>query len=247
MERAERVSGARRSLRRWTAAALLTVGCLSSGSGQYYERRSYEPSAARYIAGGVFFRDFAPRPGNSAPDPLVIRYTRIMPMLMFRQGPLDVTIGYTTYELPGSSRRAAIFLSSTLMNELPVAGSRENALVIPVVIAADFSKNEAAGSERDHFNIASIGLGTGLKYRMRGGSVDVAISAVGVMHYSFEGYSIRGGSSPAVLGEAVALFNDVPILEGIAAGYRFRYQSWNTGGFFDYRTVNHGIFIGVMF
>ena len=169
-----------------------------------------------------------------------------MPFLMYRQGPVDITVGYTTYPLGGASR-STIFLGSVFATEVPLSGSRASALVLPFLIAADFTKAESAGSDRDHFNTASVGLGAGLKYRLAGEDVDAFIAATGVYHYSFFGYSFENGSSPALLGEAAVVLKRVPVFNGIAAGYRFRYQRWNTGGYFDYATTNHGIFVGVVF
>jgi hypothetical protein len=222
--------------------------CSALGCGQYEERRGYEPSIARYVAAGAFARRFEPRSGNPTPDSLVIRYTRVMPFLMFRQGPLDLVIGYTRYDLGGSSR-AAVYLGSTYSSDLPLAGEGERgaALVLPLVVAADYTKSESAGSDRDDFNVASVGIGAGLKFRLMEPSYELAVSGAGIIHFSFEGYNFRNGSSPAVVGEAWALFRDVPILRGIALGYRYRYQSWSAGGKFDYTTVNHGAYVGVMF
>jgi len=227
------------------AAAILALGA-SGARGQYLERRSYEPSVARFVAGGVFAREFTPRATNDAPDSLRIRYTRLMPFVMMRQGPVDLTFGYTRYDLGGRSR-TSLFLSAVFTNDVPITGSRESALVFPIVIAADFSKSESAGADRDHFNIGSVGIGAGLKFRSSGEDLDITLAAAGVIHYSFEGYGMRSASSPAVLGEASALFRSIPVFEGLAAGYRFRLQSWSAGGTFDYRTVNHGVYVGVLF
>ena len=72
--------------------------------------------------------------------------------------------------------------------------------------------------------------------------------AAAIIHYSFDGYSLQTGSSPAAIAEAVALLPEVGILNGLAFGYRFRFQAWTLGnGRYDYRTINNGVFIGVMF
>jgi hypothetical protein len=235
--------GGRKALR-WVAAGFLVLAAMAHG--QYLEKREYEPAVDRYVAGGIFFRDFRPGGNNTAPDSLAIRFSRVMPFLMFRQGPVDITFGYTTYSMGGASR-ATVFLGSTFSTEFPLAGNRRSALVLPLLIAADFTKAESAGSDRDHFNTASVGVGTGLKYRIVGEDVDAFLAATGVYHYSFLGYSFENGSSPALLGEAAVSLKRVPVFNGIAAGYRFRYQRWNTGGYFDYATTNHGIFVGVLF
>jgi hypothetical protein len=235
----------RRVATRYIAAAWL-MACGVTVHAQYMEQRSYEPSMVRYLAGGVFFREFTPRGSSTAPESLAIRISRAMPFLMFRQGPVELTVGYTTYTLSGMSR-STVFLGSTFATELPLAGGRGSALVLPLLLAADFTKAESAGSARDHFNTASVGGGAGLKYRFAGEDADFSVAAMGAYHYCFLGYSIESGSSPAVIGEAALILKRVPVFDGIAAGYRFRYQSWHTGGFFDYSTTNHGIFLGVLF
>jgi hypothetical protein len=234
-------------LMRWIVTVAVVTAAPPAGLAQYEEQRSYEPSSARYLASGVFFRDFAPREGNTAPDSLVIRYTCVMPILTFNQGPVEVTVGYSTYDLPARSSRAAIFLGTRFTSEFPLAGGRGSALLLPFLLAADYTKSEGAGAQRDDFNVASLGIGTGLKYRLGGEDVDFSATAAAVIHYSFQGYSVQNGSSAALLGDAVLIFRRVPILEGIVTGYRFRSQSWSLGGYFDYRTVNHGVYVGVMF
>lgn len=240
------MKGAGRETARWLIAGAWCLVLAMPARAQYMEQRAYEPSAARYLAGGIFFREFTPRGSNTAPDSIAIRISRVMPFLMFRQGPVDITFGYATYNLRGASR-ATIFLGTTFATELPLTGGRGSALVAPLLLAADFTKAESAGSDRDHFNAASVGVGTGLKYRFAGEDMDASIAAMGVYHVSFQGYSVESGSSPAVLCEAAVILKRVPVFDGIAAGYRFRYQSWNTGGFFDYATTNHGVFVGVLF
>ena len=216
---------------------------------QYYEDepRPYSPSIARYISAGFYSREFSPRTGNDAPDSLKINYTRIMPLVGFRQGPVEILLGYTNYHLAAASC-AAVFFGATFVSEVPLTGGKEAALVLPVVISADFTKSESAGSDRDHFNVGSLGVGTGLKFRLAQPGFEFSVQAAGIVHYSFEGFNAQSGSSSALTGDAVVLLRSVPILDGLVAGYRFRLQSWSmTGGKFEYRPVNHGVYLGVMF
>jgi hypothetical protein len=77
--------------------------------------------------------------------------------------------------------------------------------------------------------------------------VDWSVSTGVVAQYSFEGLSTGSGFSPAVLAEGVAYFPRVGVLDGLIAGYRFRWQSWSLReGQFDYRVISHGPFVGVM-
>jgi hypothetical protein len=191
-------------------------------------------------------RDFAPRASNTEQDSVRIRYSRLMPVLSYRQGPVEVQFGYATYTLNGLSR-AAVFFGTMFTNDVPIAGSKRSALVVPLMIAADYTKAEAAGPQRENFNVASIGLGAGLRFRRIEEWVDWSVSADAVAHYSFEGFSTGSGFSGAVIAETVAFFPGLGLLDGLIAGYRFRYQSWSLrDGLFDYRVITHGPFVGVM-
>jgi hypothetical protein len=230
-----------------TAAFILSCAPRPAAA-QYLEpSRSYAPSDARYVNAGIFARDFRPRGSNTAPESLSVSYTRVMPFVGFRQGPVDFLFGYTTYDLHGASR-AAVYFGVTFTGEYVLSGNRDRALVLPFLVDADFTKSESAGTLHDNFDVGSIGIGTGIKYRSNGEWVDFSVMAAAVIHYSFDGYSLQTGSSPAAVAEAVALLPDIGILNGLALGYRFRFQAWTLGnGRYDYRTLNNGVFVGVMF
>jgi len=230
------------------ALAALVVMTAAAARCQYLEQpRTYVPSDARYLSAGIFERDFRPRGTNTAPESLAVSYTRVMPLVGFRQGPIEFLFGYTTYDLHAASR-AAIYFGVIFSGDYVIAGNRERALVLPLVVDADFTKSESAGSLHDNFNVGSVGLGTGLKYRINSPSVDFWVSAEAIIHYSFDGYNLDTGSSPAAIAEAVAVLPGVGILDGLAVGYRFRYQAWSLGGGrYDYKTVNNGVFLGVLF
>ena len=51
-------------------------------------------------------RDFAPHDSNQAPDSSRIRYQRLMPMIGFQQGSVDVFFGYTTFDCALPTRDA---------------------------------------------------------------------------------------------------------------------------------------------
>jgi hypothetical protein len=214
---------------------------------QYDELREYVPSEARFFSAGAMYRDFAPTAGNTTPDSLVIKYSTWMPMLGFHQGPVELMFGYARYTMKGSTREA-IFVGTTVATDVLVAGSRSSALLVPVCGAADFSKSESDGAERDHFNVASLGIGAGLKYLASSPSLEFSIQALGIIHYSFEGLSTGSGSSAAVLGDVHLISRHIQILGGLVFGYRFRYQRWSlSDARFNYRVVTHGPYLGVQF
>jgi hypothetical protein len=230
---------------------VLVVALLAAGraevAAQYNEPRDYEPSVSRFLALGVGFRDFAPRPANPAPDSTVIRYNVPMPLLTFRQGPVDIQFGYTRYTLQGASREA-IYAGTMVSTDLVLTGDRWNALVVPLAVAADYTKSEGTGPERETFNVGSIGIGAGLKYHVRTGSLDLFVRATGIIHYSFEGVSTGSGSSAALDAEAGILLFRIPVFDGLAAGYRFRTQTWTmSDDRLEYRAVTHGPYVGVIF
>jgi hypothetical protein len=214
---------------------------------QYYEEREYAPTEARYVYAGLARPDFLPRSSNPLPDSVAVSFRGLMPMIGFRQGPVDISVGYMTYSLRGMSR-SATFLNATVMQELPLTRGGAGALVLPVVLAADYTRAETIGFERDNFNIASLGLGLGLKYRYQRRDLDLSLHMLGVAHYSSEGFSTGTGFSSAALAEALVLLPEAIIGNGIVFGYRFRLQNWSmSNDKFNYRLISHGASVGIMF
>lgn len=214
---------------------------------QYYEEKEYKASEARYIGVGAVGLTFEPRHTNDQADSLKIRFKRIMPVVSFKHGTTEIQFGYTTYSLDGSSK-SAIYFGGRFATEVPLAGRRPGALLFPLMLAADFTKAESPGPSRDDFNIASVGIGGGLKYRYANSSVDVSIGVVEVAQYSAEGFSVGSGFSASTLGDAVVLLKDINMLEGVVVGYRFRMQTWAMSeNKFNYRSVSHGPYVGIMF
>ena len=214
---------------------------------QYYERETYEPADARYVYAGFMQRDFSPRASNSIPDSLSITFNRLMPFIGLRQGPVDFMFGYTTYTLGGESK-TSIFLAANISQEIILSGRRSNALVMPFMLSADFTKAEGIGVERENFNIGSVGIGAGLKYRYNSESVDFSIQAGEIVHYSFEGVSTGNGFSAATVADALLLLPGALVFDGVVVGYRFRLQTWAMNREqFNYKSVSHGPYIGVMF
>ena len=232
---------------RYMMLPLLFAVALSPVHAQYYDRPEYEPSGARFLNGGFVHRDFAPWSSNTNPDSLAIKYNRVMPMIGFRQGPVDLTFGYTQFTLRGRSR-STIFFGVTAANELPLTHRSRAALLLPIALSADYTKAQAAGPERDDFNIASLGIGAGLKFRYNARSVDFAVEAVEIAHFSTEGFAAGSGFSAATVAEAVLILREALVFDGVALGYRFRLQTWSMNqNRFDYRSVSHGPFVGVLF
>jgi hypothetical protein len=214
---------------------------------QYNEPREYQPTEARYFYAGFFQREFKPRSSNTTPESVAIAFDRVMPLIGFRQGLVDVTFGYATYTLEGTSR-STVYLGATVGQEVPLVGRRPGALLIPVVLSADFTKAEGIGFERENFNIASVGLGIGLKYRLVKERFDFSIQALEAVHFSSEGLNVGSGFSAATSGEAVLQLPRTLVFDGVVLGYRYRLQTWAMNNArFDYRSISHGPFLGIMF
>jgi hypothetical protein len=232
--------------------ALVSLICCSvaatvSVRAQYYEPTEYQQPTERFAYLGAMQRDFEPRATNILPDSATIGFKRWMATVGIRQGLFDITFAYNRFTLRGE-KRTTVFFGATAMQDIPIAGKRPTALVIPVMLSADFTKAENTGPSRKDFNIASVGIGAGLKFRATGNAVDVSLYATEVLHYSFEGLSTGSGFSAATLGEAIIAFTRVPLVGGIVLGYRFRYQTWSmSDDQFNYRALVHGPFLGVAF
>jgi hypothetical protein len=215
--------------------------------GQYREGREYEPSETRFLSLGFFQRTFRPLASNPLDDSMAIAYERFMPVLGVRQGPVDVVVGYTRFRLRGISRET-VLLAATFRQEISLAGEVGERLLLPVLLATDFTKAQAAGPQRETFGVASLGVGTGLKFRSTGRGHDASIDVLGVVHYSFDGLGTGSGFSPALIAEANLLLPDALSFSSLVLGYRLRLQSWKMSeAKFNYHSVSHGPYIGVVF
>lgn len=228
----------------------VAIGLLAfaaQASAQYYEEQEYRPVEARYISVGFMNRDFTPRASNTLPDSVRIRYNRIMPMISFRQGSGELMFGYATYDLYGGSK-SAIFFGGRFGGEVPITGRRPVMLLFPLQLSADFTKAEGIGPSREDFNIASVGIGAGLKLRYFTSSMDFSFGAEELAQYSTEGIGVGNGFSAATVGDMVMLLRDFGPFEGTVIGYRFRLQTWSMNeSKFNYRSLSHGPYIGLMF
>jgi hypothetical protein len=232
-----------------TLSEVLTVCCLSVSClyGQYYETREYKRPEGRYLSLGLLREEFIPRPNNSLADSLTSRYTAFMPLAAFRQGQTEIYLGYTRFEERGSSHSAVVF-GMQMGREIPLGGAQAQGLVLPLVIAADYTKVESSVLQRDDFNIASIGLGAGLKYHYVAPDVEFWIQGAEVFHFAFQGLAAGTGSSLATIGEAVVLLPRVGIGEGVVLTYRVRLQTWALNDErYNYRSLYHGPSLGILF
>ncbi len=232
--------------RYWLLLAFSTVMISAPARAQYYEEREYEPAETRYIYAGFMQRNFSPLGSNTAPDSSAISFNKLMPMIGFRQGPVDIFVGYTKFDQRGESNDA-IFVGTVVSTELPISGGRNSGLRFPLMFAADYTKAASGGPSRDDFNIASLGLGAGLAYRLSSKDVDFSVHVGELLQYATQGLSTANGFSAATLADASLILRGV-LFEGIAFGYQFRYQTWSMSDEkYNYKAVAHGPYLGILF
>lgn len=232
--------------RRFTLFILIAFVSISPLYAQYYEQ-SAASSSNRFIHVGYLQRTFEPRYSNTSPDSLIIEYRRIMPTIGFREGMVDVTFGYTRFSLRGQNK-TSVSAAITVGNEFPLTFSPTHGVFLPLMISTDYTRSDNTGTDKENFNIGSLGIGAGLKYRFRQPRFEFSIHATEAVHWSFEGFNTGTGFSAATTGEVMFMFRNAILFDGITLGYRVRYQTWNMNSdFFDYKSLSHGAFLGVMF
>jgi len=222
------------------------VVCAGAARGQYYDEPAEPPGARRYLFAGVGSADFAPLESNTSPDSGRIAYTSLMPLVGIREGSFELMLGYAQYTLEGASL-SSIMVQTTVGFDILLGGGRTEALVLPILIAGDYTKAESHGPSRSDFNLGSVGAGAGLAYRRVGGSLEFSAELGQLLQYSFEGFGTVYGFSAASLVRLTAVFPRVPVLNGLALGYRFRYQSWSMSDkTLNHRLLVHGLSVGVL-
>jgi len=232
--------------RRAMTALTVTLLCAVPARGQYYDEPAEPPEARRFLFAGVGSADFAPLESNTNPDSGLIAYTSLMPLVGIREGPFELMLGYTRYTLAGASL-SSIMVQTTVSFDILLSGGRTAALVLPILIAGDYTKAESQGPSRSDFNLGSVGAGAGLAYRRAGGSLEFSAELGQLLQYSFEGFATVYGFSAASVVRLTLVFPRVPVLNGLALGYRFRYQSWSMSDkTLNYRLLVHGLSVGVL-
>jgi len=196
---------------------------------------------------GFLQRTFDPMASNPLDDSAAISYDRFMPVLGFRQGPVDIILGYTRYQLQGRTCET-VMLAGTVRQEIQLAGEPSGVLLLPVMLSSDFTKAESAGPQGETFGVASVGVGAGVRFRSTGRGYDASVEVSGLLHYSLDGLGTGTGFSPTLAAEASLFLPDALSFAPLAVGYRLRIQSWKmSDDAFNYRSVSHGPYIGVGF
>lgn len=209
---------------------------------EYYNILDYRSLGVNYS-----LQEFTPRPSNSLPDSERISFKTNLPFIEFRQLGMRLAVGYQTYAMNGQSRSSfSVYAESS--NDFPISGKADRSgFFLPVIISANYVKAESGIFGIKNFDIGSLGIGTGLKYRYFGQNFGIEAYVNGAFHYATEGFSVEYGSSTTYTGELHCIFPEI-FLDGIDVGYRYQWQSWNmSNAIFDYQRYYHGAFLGVLF
>jgi hypothetical protein len=230
------------------AAVIVLVSCSVGAYAQEFQSslRDYDLIDYRSIGGGAALNRFEPRTDNSLPDSLAIKFTTPMFFLEYRQMNIHIAVSYNHYSLRGDSKSAyAIYADGS--TDLAVAAKRSGGFYIPIIVSTNYVRADGTGTSSGIFDVGSIGIGTGLKYRLLSETFGMLLSGGAVVHYSTVGFSIEYGSSVSTRGEIQFLLPDL-LWSGITLGYRFENQQWKmSASKYNYTHQYHGAFVGLFF
>jgi hypothetical protein len=201
----------------------------------------------RSLGVGVAAQQFKPASGNSLADSSRIHFNTPLYLAEYRQLGLRIAFGYEPYILRGEEHTALSLEAESAYDIRITGGMYRNGVFLPVIVSTNFV--EAAGDfgTAEDFNIASVGIGGGLKYRYLSDSFGVEVFGAALIHYSGLGFSTEYGTSSMYVAQLQLLFPDV-IGKGVVAGYRFQQQRWlMTDADFDYMRMYQGPYIGIFF
>jgi len=207
------------------------------------------PSLEDYRSVGVsgVIQNFRPSGGNTLPDSARIHINTPAWLAEYRQMGLRVAFGYSTYTFNNDSR-SEISLAAESVTDISFTGSADRGMFfLPVVFSTSFLEASGASNSSKDFNIANVGIGTGIKFKHLSEKFGVQFTGVGILYYSTASFSVESGSSTAVVAELQFLFREL-IGDGVSAGYRFETQTWSMNDKSqNYTRMFQGPFIGIFF
>lgn len=203
----------------------------------------------RSLGVGMMLQHFQPANGNPVAPADRIDFSTTVPVIELRQDGGKLSVGWNGFTDAAGTNRRSLSVYGETHNDLPLGvrvGSMPT-LFLPVIVSANFVRADGPSSSIGPFDIGSVGIGTGLKYKRFGRDWGVTAFAATSILYATRGFSTEYGSQTSVAGEMTVVRNGWG-LEGILAGYRFEQQRWNMNDArFDYRRLYHQLFIGFLF
>jgi hypothetical protein len=214
---------------------------------QFFEENYPSLSDFRSVGLSGVAQDFSPRSANAQPDSAKIHFTAPLFSAEYRQMGLRVALGYSSYKFNNNARSEISFSAESITDVSLVRDRDGGNFFLPVILSTSFIQAGGSTNSSKDFNVANVGLGTGLKFKRISESFGVQITGVGVLYYSTAGFSIESGSSTAVIAELQFLIREV-IGEGMTVGYRFETQAWSmTDKKLNYSRQFQGPFLGIFF
>lgn len=223
--------------------ALLVQICQPQDFGfTYYSMTDYRSLGVSYNV-----QHFGPSPANGLADSFSIRFSTAMPLIEYREINSRIAIGYQEYSLAGRTLNSfSVFIESG--NDFPLTGREQrNGLFIPLVLSANYVKAETPYKQTRNFDIGSLGVGTGVKYRILTKEFGIYVAAKGALHFSNVGFGTEYGSMSTAVGEIQFILPNI-LYDGMIFGYRYERQQWNMNdSSLDYERYYHGPYIGIFF
>lgn len=201
----------------------------------------------RSIGIGAAAHRFEAAASNSLPDSLRIHFSSTAAIVEYRDLGTHIAFSYTPYTINGVSR-SAIYLLAESAYDIPLSHSGElQRFFLPIMIGTNFMKASGFSNLTSDFNIGSLGIGAGLKYRYIGDDYGLQVFGVGSIFFSSQDFSAETGTSTSAIAEASLLLPGI-IGDGIIFGYRFETQTWKlSNAVYNYRGEFHGPFVGIFF
>lgn len=222
---------------------LFLVPALAQDFGYTY----YSITDFRSLGGSFNFQNFSPIHIPTVPDSARIRFTTNLPSIEYRELNTRVAIGYQEYVLGGRTLSSfSVYMESA--NDFSITGKeQQSGIFIPIKLSANYVKAENPFSGVKNFDVGSLGIGGGVKYRFLTRTIGFQVYAVGAIHFSNVGFGVEYGSQSSFTGEVQLIIPDV-LYDGILVGYRYESQRWNMNDdVLDYKRYYHGPFVGIFF
>jgi hypothetical protein len=214
---------------------------------QDFGDRFYPLEGFRSLGIAAGLDTFIPLSTNTEKESSRVHFNAPSVGIEYRELNTRVNVSYTPYSLQGKNT-SALTISVLSMYDFPIGMSQNNRnWLIPVVLSTNYVRVGLPEGSSQDFNIASVGLGSGLKYRTIQQLFALQVQAVGIFHYSSEGFGFENGTSLTAGAEIQFLLPEIAG-EGLVLGYQFLYQQWTMkNSQWNYGRTTHGLFIGIFF
>ncbi len=232
---------------RWLFLFASLIGITAESRCQLFDENFPSLDDYRSLGVSTAVQDFGPSGGNTLPDSAKIHIATPLWMAEYRQMGLRVAFGYSSYEFDNEDR-SEVYLAAESMTDISLtAGPDRGNFFLPIVISTNFVEASGASNSSKDFNIANVGIGTGMKYEQLSENFGVQLTGVGILYYSTPGFSVESGSSTAIVAELQFLFREI-IGDGLTVGYRFETQKWSMSDKTqNYSRLFQGPYIGIFF